>query len=60
LIESILYYFNNRSTNASAESFNAKKQKLLEQYLEVLKIRLFYIDCPEFMISPQHLRMIRG
>jgi transposase len=35
--QNILNYFNNRSTNASAESFNAKL-KPLEHSLEVLEI----------------------
>ncbi|WP_246163551.1 transposase, partial [Sphingobacterium humi] len=36
----ILHYFDNRSTNASAESFNAKL-RLLEVYFEELEILPF-------------------
>lgn len=38
--QAILNYFDNRSTNASAESFNAKSM-LLEHNLEVLEISNF-------------------
>ncbi|MEZ7500600.1 transposase [Flavobacterium sp. Arc3] len=38
---SILNYFNNRSTNASAESFNAKIKAFRSQFRKVRKIDFF-------------------
>ncbi|MDN3672775.1 transposase [Flavobacterium branchiarum] len=39
--ESILNYFNNRSTNASAESFNAKIKEFRAQFRGVRDIEFF-------------------
>ena len=39
--QSILNYFNNRSTNASAESFNAKIKAFRSQFRGVRKIDFF-------------------
>jgi transposase len=39
--QSILNYFDNRSTNASAESFNAKIKAFRSQFLGVRKIDFF-------------------
>jgi len=39
--QSILNYFDNRSTNASAESFNAKIKAFKSQFLGVRKIDFF-------------------
>ncbi|MFT4568427.1 MAG: transposase, partial [Saprospiraceae bacterium] len=37
----ILNYFNNRSTNASAESFNAKVKGLRRQFRGVVNVEFF-------------------
>ncbi|WP_090505023.1 transposase [Pedobacter terrae] len=39
--ETILNYFTNRSTNASAESFNAKIKALRTQFREVRNVKFF-------------------
>ena len=41
--QSILNYFNNRSTNASAESFNAKIKAFRSQFIGVRKIDFFLL-----------------
>ncbi|AWG25416.1 hypothetical protein FK004_10105 [Flavobacterium kingsejongi] len=41
LIQSILNYFDNRSTNASAESFNAKVKAFRSQFRGVRKVDFF-------------------
>nr|WP_307726325.1 transposase [Salinimicrobium tongyeongense] len=40
-IQSILNYFHNRSTNASAESFNAKIKAFKSQFRRIKNIEFF-------------------
>lgn len=51
--QSILNYFDNRSTNASAESFNAKVKVSRSQFRGVRKIDFFYLDYLSFLVNPQ-------
>ncbi|CAA7193817.1 transposase [Chryseobacterium potabilaquae] len=57
-IISILNYFDNRSINASAESFNAKIKNFRMQLGGVKDRTFFYSDYPNFLHSPQLLRLI--
>ncbi|WP_236536095.1 transposase [Tenacibaculum maritimum] len=41
IYQSILNYFDNRSTNASAESFNAKVKAFRAQFREVRNVEFF-------------------
>jgi transposase len=42
--QNILNYFDNRSTNASAESFNAKIKAFRAQFRGVKNVEFFLID----------------
>ncbi|WP_244307308.1 transposase [Flavobacterium fluviatile] len=55
---SILNYFENRSTNTSAESFNAKIKAFRSQFRGVRKIDFFCSDYPIFLPNPQLLNLI--
>ncbi|WP_375605775.1 transposase [Flavobacterium davisii] len=46
-------YFDNRSTNATAESFNAKIKAFRSQSRGVRNIDFSYSDCPIFLLNPQ-------
>ncbi len=54
----ILNYFEKRSTNASAESFNAKIKNFRMQLRGVRDKAFFYSDYPNFLPSPQLLCLI--
>ena len=49
--EYILNYFDNRSTNASAESFNAKVKGLRSHFRGVRDIIFSYLDCRKYMLN---------
>ncbi|WP_245693344.1 transposase [Salinimicrobium catena] len=52
----ILNYFHNRSTNASAESFYAKIKAFRSQFKGVKKCRILLVQIkPESLPNPQHL-----
>ncbi|WP_262709576.1 transposase [Chryseobacterium salivictor] len=54
----ILNYFDQRSTNGSAESFNAKIKNFRLQ-IEGYKTKCFsFSDYPKFLLSPQVLLLI--
>jgi quinol monooxygenase YgiN len=54
----VLNYFNNRSTNTSAESFNSKIKKFRLQLRGVRDKSFFLLDCQNFLLNPQVLRFI--
>ena len=58
--DSILNYFDNRSTNASAESFNAKIKAFRNQFRGVRKVDFFlfrltklFAQSPTFALDPK-------
>ncbi|UKJ07933.1 transposase [Solitalea lacus] len=57
--KNILNYFDNKSTNASAESFNAKIKAFRAQYRGVGNVNFFPFRLANFMLSPQVLIQIR-
>nr|WP_315248834.1 transposase [uncultured Flavobacterium sp.] len=52
-------YFDNRSTNASAESFNAKIKAFRSQFRGVRNIDFFLFRLSIFLHNPQLLNLIR-
>lgn len=52
--QTILNYFDNRSTNAAAESFNAK----IKAFRGVKNKEFFYTGLQKFMRNPQLVHMI--
>src|SRR5690606_35461648 len=57
---SILNFFDNRSTNTSAESFNAKMKAFRAQFRGVTNGALFLFRVAMLKISPQKFRLIRN
>lgn len=56
--QSILNYFDNRSTNASAESFNAKVKAFRSQFRGVRKVDFFLFRLSNLFAYPQALRLM--
>lgn len=56
--QSVLNYFDKRSTNASTESFNAKIKGFRSHFKAVQKIDFSYSDYQTFLDNPQVLRLI--
>ena len=54
----IVKHFENRSTKAAAESFNAKIKAFTAQFRGVRNVEYFYIVSREFMLYPQVLTLI--
>lgn len=57
--QSILNYFDNRSTNAAAESFNAKIKAFRSQFRGVRKIDFFLFRLSNIFANPQLLNLIQ-
>ncbi|MGQ7945579.1 transposase [Flavobacterium sp. WC2509] len=57
-VSTYLNYFNNRTTNASTESFNAKIKAFRSQFRGVRNKISSYSDYLIFLLNPQLLQLI--
>lgn len=58
-LESILNFFDSRSTNASAESFNAKIKLFRSKLKGVRETTFFCLDYPDLLLNPMSIVLTR-